>query len=165
MSKKNKVKEKWIAPYVTPGIAKHLQTHRQATHRMGCSCALFVFDETWRFQSQSTAFGLLRGYLAAAKLRIFPEWITIIPRKSHICSLKLSFFLFQKLKMNSVTHTGLTVAMGITIETMEVDVKMVIQLFGGQLTMLTVFNAPTMGKATFRHNRKSITFVEHSHGT
>ena len=102
MSKKNKVKEKWIAPYVTPGIAKHLQTHRQATHRMGCSCALFVFDETWRFQSQSTAFGLLRGYLAAAKLRIFPEWITIIPRKSHICSLKLSFFLFQKLKMNSV---------------------------------------------------------------
>ena len=148
MSKKNKVKEKWIAPYVTPGIAKHLQTHRQATHRMGCSCALFVFDETWRFQSQSTAFGLLRGYLAAAKLRIFPEWITIIPRKSHICSLKLSFFLFQN-----------------TIETMEVDVKMVIQVFGGQLTMLAVFNAPAMGKATFRHNRKSITFVEHSHGT
>ena len=103
---------------MTPGIAKHLQTHRQATHRMGCSCALFVFDETWRFQSQSTAFGLLRGYLAAAKLRFFPEWITIIPRKSHICSLKLSFFLFQKLKMNSVTNTGLTVAMGITIETM-----------------------------------------------
>ena len=81
MSKKNKVKEKWIAPYVTPGIAKHLQTHRQATHRMGCSCALFVFDETWRFQSQSTAFGLLRGYLAAAKLRIFPEWITSFQEK------------------------------------------------------------------------------------
>ena len=54
MSKKNKVKEKWIAPYVTPGIAKHLQTHRQATHRMGCFCALFTFvDEIGDFKTKA----------------------------------------------------------------------------------------------------------------
>ena len=71
----------------------------------------------------------------------------------------MSSFLFQKLKMNSVMHTGLTVAMGITIKTMEVDVKVVIQVFSGQLTMLTVFNAPTMGKArssSSNFTRKSI---------
>ena len=91
MSKKNKVKEKWIAPYVTPGIAKHLQTHRQATHRMGCSCALFVFDETWRFQSQSTAFGLLRGYLAAAKLRIFSRMDNHHSKKKSHLQPKIEF--------------------------------------------------------------------------
>lgn len=161
MSKKNKVKEKWIAPYVTPGIAKHLQTHRQATHRMGCSCALFVFDETWRFQSQSTAFGLLRGYLAAAKLRIFPEWITIIPRKSHICSLKLSFFLFQKLKMNSVMHSCLIMAMSITIKQMEVCVKVITQIKRCQITMLAILDTPAMSKTSFGHYGQIIAFVKH----
>ena len=76
------------------GIGKHLQTHRRAAHQMGCICALFAFTEICRFQDQSTAISLLRDFKAAAKIQFFPEWIIIYPRKSHICRLKTSFYLF-----------------------------------------------------------------------
>ena len=68
----------------------------------------------------------------------------------------MSFFLLQKLKMNSVTHARLIVTMSVTIKTMEVDIKMVTQIFCGQFAMLAILDTPTMSDTTFRDDRQFI---------
>ena len=77
----------------------------------------------------------------------------------------MSFFLLQKLKMNSVTYARLIVAMSVTVETMEVDIKMVTQIFCSQSAMLTILNTPAMSETTIRNNRQFIPIVEHTHRT
>ena len=77
----------------------------------------------------------------------------------------MSFFLLQKLKMNSVTYTRLIMAMCVTIETMEVDIKMVTQIFCGQISVLAILDTPAMSEATFRDDRQFIQLIEHTHGT
>ena len=77
----------------------------------------------------------------------------------------MSFFLLQKLKMNSVTYARLIMAMSVTVETMEIDIKVVTQIFCGQLAMLAILYTPAMSKTTFRNNRQFIAVVENTHRT
>ena len=64
--------------------------------------------------------------------------------------LKLSFLLLQKLKFDEIHDTVLVEAGSITIETMDVDVKMVIKVFRCHATVLAILNAPAMSQSTIR---------------
>ena len=79
--------------------------------------------------------------------------------------LKLSFLLLQKLKFDEIHDTILVKSGGITIETMDVDVKMVKKVFRCQAAVFTILNTPTMSQSTIRVDGEPVAAIGEAQGT
>ena len=79
--------------------------------------------------------------------------------------LKLSFLLLQKLKFDEIHDTILVESGGITIETMDVDVKTVAKVFRCQAAVFTILNSPAMSQATIREDGELVTVIGEAQGT
>ena len=78
--------------------------------------------------------------------------------------LKLSFLLLQKLKFDEIHDTILVESGGITIETMDVDVKTVTKVFRCQAAVFAILNAPAMSQATIRVDGEPETAIGEAQG-
>ena len=58
-------------------------------------------------------------------------------------------------------HSGLIMAMSITIKQMEVCIDVVTQIICSQITMLAILDTPAMSQTSFGHYGQIIAFVKH----
>ena len=78
--------------------------------------------------------------------------------------LKLSFLLLQKLKFDEIHDTILVKTGGITIETMDVDVKTVTKVFRCQAAVFAILNAPAVSQSTIREDGEPETVIGEAQG-